>query len=334
MISLGFEDTIDALGIPGLTANLDLVQATALAITIGRVDWVCFPWEGHEDALADGLEPGRDYVAETIAAIGEGRRITAVIDVMVERWITRDASIAGIAVDGTASTEFASLTALTQGPVGDAILALAEEAGTRWATAAIGLTELFFDRWTFGADDRASYLAFQKRTGGKADDWPRTYSKAIDESHPSIGAWRSDAVTGFVAKVAAVAKSHGCTLDVEVRAQWDGPTDHDGQDYPALLGVADRLVVWAYFALAGKEPAAVEALVRGLPGETKARYVISIGMWAPVVGLEAKSITTAQLRRGVEASLRGGAVASTVVPASLIDPSHWRELRVLWNPPR
>lgn len=334
MVSLGFEDTIDAVGIPGLTANLDLVKATALAITIGRVDWTAFPWEGHEQSSAPVVvETGRDYVAETIAAIGAGRRITAVIDVLVERWITRDASIAGVAVDGTASTEFASLTALTEGAVGDAVLALTEEACTRWndvgVVAAIGLTELFFDRWTFGADDKASYLAF-----AKADDWPRTYAKTIDEAHPSIGAWRSDAVTRFVAKVAAIAASHGCTVDVEVRAQWDGPTNQDGQDYAALLGVADRLVIWAYFALAGKEPAAVEALVRSLPGDDFARFVISIGMWAKTVGDEQKVITTAQLRRGVEASLRGGAVASTVVPASLIDPSHWRELRVLWNPPR
>ena len=73
---------------------------------------------------------------------------------------------------------------------------------------------------------------------------------------------------------------------------------------------------------------------RTLPG----RY--TIGSWKDQEAkdtqqdLEQKVITTAQLRRGVEASLRGGAVASTVVPASLIDPSHWRELRVLWNPPR
>src|SRR4051812_16700675 len=111
MISLGFEDTIDATGIPGLTANLDLVQATALAITVGRTDWTAFPWAGHEASWAPVVvETGRDYVAETIAAIGAGRRITAVIDVLVERWIERDPSIAGIAVDGTASTEFASLT--------------------------------------------------------------------------------------------------------------------------------------------------------------------------------------------------------------------------------
>ena len=324
MISLGFEDTIDAPGVPELVARLDLVKATALSITIGRPDWVCFPWEGHERAYAEGLEPGRDYVAETIAAIGGGRRITAVIDVMAQRWIEQwDASVAGIAADGTASTEFASLTALTDGPVGAAILDLVTEACMRWSPAAIGLTELFFDGFTFGPDDRASYLRF-----AAAEDWPRTYAKTIDETHPSIGAWRSDAVTRFVARVAERAAQHGATLDVEVRAQWDGPTNAVGQDYAALLGVADRLIVWAYFALARKEPAAVEGLVRSL-GDDLARYVISIGMWSP-----SGVLTTAQLRRGVEASLRGGAVASTVVPASLIDQSHWRELRVLWNPPR
>src|SRR5699024_2232238 len=110
--------------------------------------------------------------------------------------------------------------------------------------AALGLTELFLDTWTFGDDDRESYLEHRARTGAPAHDWPRTDAGAIDEAHPSIGAWRADAVTGFVARVAAVAASHGLPLEVEVRAQWHGPTNRDGQDYASLLGVADRLVVW------------------------------------------------------------------------------------------
>jgi hypothetical protein len=340
MISLGFEDTTDAPGRPALAANLDLVDATELAITIGRVDWLAFPWEGHEHAWAPiVVETGRDFMAETIATLGPGRRVTAVIDVMVERWICRDPSIAGIAADGTASTEFASLTALTRGAVGEALLALAEEACTRWAragdgVAALGLTELFLDTWTFGDDDRGSYLEHRARTGAPAHDWPRTHAGAIDETHPSIGAWRADAVTGFVARVAAVAASHGLALEVEVRAQWHGPTNRDGQDYASLLGVADRLVVWAYFALAGQEPSAVEALVRSLPGGDPARYVVSIGMWARPVDGAARELSAVQLRRGLEAAARGGAVASTVVPASLLDQEHWQELRVLWNPPR
>ena len=114
----------------------------------------------------------------------------------------------------------------------------------------------------------------------------------------------------------------GTELHVEVRAQWDFRTNADGQDYDSLLEFADRLVIWGYFALAGREPGALEKLAREAP----AGSTISVGLWG--------SVTPTQLRRAIEAATRGGAASIEVVPMSLMTDELWRTLRVAWNPPR
>ena len=312
LLGLGFEDVIE----PVPSGRFDEVAADAIGITAGRVDWTAFPWPGHDDAWSPWVvETGRDYVAEAIAAAG-GRRVSILVDVMAERWIQREPAIAGVDALGERSLEFASVSSL-DGAVGDAIVGLVAEVAARYRPHAVALTELFLDRWTFGDDDLARYLAF---TG--ASDWPRRWSGAIDDEHPSIGAWRSDAVTRLVRRCADAARARAAQLHVEVRAQWDGPTTADGQDYAALLGEADRLVVWGYFALAGRDPAALEALARDAP----AGSTVSVGLWG--------GVTPTTLRRALEAAGRGGAASVEVVPMSLMTDELWRTLRVAWNPPR
>lgn len=314
MLSLGFEDVID---LPVLGAAAD-----AVSITVGRVDWTAFPWRGHDDAWSPWvLESGRDFVAEAIAALGAHRRVALIVDVMVERWIARDPSIAGVDASGERSTEFASISALG-GSVGERIVELVAAAADYGHD--VTLTEGFLDRWTFGADDLG---AFRRWSG--LDDWPRLGAGGgggraggdgdsvgeIDEGHESIGAWRSAALTELVRRCSDAAHARGVELHVEVRAQWNGPTNRDGQDYEALLGVADRLVIWGYFALAGRGPHALEQLARGAPpGST-----ISIGLWGPV--------TPPDLRRAVTAATRGGAASVAIVPLSLMTPAHWDALR-------
>lgn len=300
MLGLGFEDVI--------AGHRHLDGASAVAITVGRTDWTAFPWAEHPDAWSPWVrETGRDYVAETIAAAGD-RRITLLVDVMVEGWIARDPAIAGVDAAGIRSTEFASVAALA-GIVGDRIVALVGAAAV-YGPAAVTLTELFLDRWTFGDDDLALYLAF---SGG--EDWPRDAGGGVDQRHPSIGAWRCAAVTDLVARCASAARGVG--LEVEVRAQWDGPHQRDGQDYAALLDVADRLVIWGYFALHEREPESLELLARQAP----AGSTISIGLWAP-----SGVISPDELRRAADAVARGGAHTVEVVPMSLMTEGHWAAL--------
>lgn len=299
MLALGFEDVISP-------APLDAPH-DAVAITVGRVDWTAFPWAGHTNAWSPWVvDTGRDYVAEAVTAAGE-HEIELIVDVMVERWISRDPSVAGVDARGQRSTEFASVTALN-GIVGDRIVELVAAAADYGH--AVALTEGFLDRWTFGPDDLDEY----RRWGG-GGAWPLDAAGNIDERHPSIGAWRSAALTDLVARCAAVAHSRAVELRVEVRAQWDGPTNRDGQDFAALLTVADRLVIWGYFALANRPPEALEQLAREAPEGS----VISIGLWGPV--------TAPDLSRALRAATRGGATTVAIVPLSLMTPAHWRELR-------
>lgn len=302
MLCLGFEDVIAAAPLP---ADHD-----AVAITVGRVDWTAFPWAAHSEAWSPWVrETGRDYVASAVAAAG-GREISLIVDVMVEGWIARDPSIAGVDARGRRSTEFASITALA-GPVGERIVELVAEVALRGHS--VTLTEGFLDRWTFGADDLDAYGRF---VGGGG--WPRNDAGDIDEGHPSIGAWRCAAMTELVRRCADAAHRCAVELQVEVRAQWDGPTQQHGQNYEALLGVADALVIWGYFALAGRTPEHLEELARAAPpGST-----ISVGLWGEVSPLE--------LRRAVEA-VRRGAASVAVVPMSLMTPQHWHELREAWR---
>lgn len=300
ILALGFEDVI---ALPALDAPAD-----AVSITVGRVDWTAFPWAEHNDAWSPWVvDTGRDFVAEAIATLSAGRRVALIVDVMVERWIARDPSIAGVDARGERSTEFASITALG-GPVGDRIVELVAAAADYGCD--VTLTEGFLDRWTFGADDLNAY----RRWGG-ASAWPVLGSGGIDEGHPSIGAWRSAALTELVRRCAEAAHARGVELHVEVRAQWDGPTNRDGQDYAALLRVADRLVIWGYFALSGRGPESLERLAREAP----AGSTISIGLWGPV--------SPPDLRRAVTAAARGGARSVAVVPMSLMTPAHWDALR-------
>lgn len=307
MLSLGFEDVIDLTSAHRFTE----VGATAISVTAGRVDWTAFPWPGYEASWSPWVrDTSRDFVAEAIAAAGE-RRVAVIVDVMVEGWIARDPSIAGVDAHGERSTEFASISALA-GVVGAAIVELAGEVARRYGRT-VTLTELFLDRWTFGDDDLALYRLFSGVT-----DWPRTSSGAIDEEHASIGEWRSDTVASLVARCAAEARAVGQQLHVEVRAHWDGPTSQHGQDYERLVAVADRLVIWGYTALAHRPPSDLERLAREAPlGST-----ISVGLW---------ELSAPDLRRSVDAAARGGAESVAVVPMSLMTDSHWASLALAWR---
>jgi len=331
IIGLGFEDIVDhADKLPQLEQRLNEVRATSVSVSVGRTDWTAFPWPDHTDHWSAAVrDTGRDYVAEAIHAVGKDaagkpRSIIAVIDVLVQGWITRDPSIAGVSATGERSTSFPSVTALSTGVVGKRLVALVNEVCQRYSPTAVSLTELFLDTYTFGGDDLRLYRAF---TG--ASDWPRTPSGAIDTSDPSIGAWRSHAVTALVTRAASAAHSHGVKLLMEVRASWNGThrdPGQDGQDYSALLAVADRLVIWGYFGLNNRSGASLEDVARSLPDAERARFVMSVGLWA-----NSGTISASDLSQAVTASAAGGVPAVWVTPASLMDDALWKALAAAWK---
>ena len=270
--------------------------------------------------------PGRDHVAEAIKAMGAGgdgrkRKITLTVDLLIPGGIRTNPGLAGINFDGTRSKEFASVTALTTGPVGERLVAFVAEVTRRYRPDAVALTELMFDNNTYGGDDRDSYRLASGRT-----DWPRQANGDIDVEHPSLGAWRSKAVAAIVAKAAAAAHANGATLDMDVRAPWHDPAadrPESGHDYGLLAAAADRLVLWDYFGYEGAP--AYSAELAPAMAKRSPNFVISVGMWATD-----GSISAADLAAGLGASVSGGATAVAVTPSSMLDDDAWRALKAAW----
>ncbi|MEO3934711.1 hypothetical protein WMO79_18085 [Micrococcaceae bacterium Sec7.4] len=325
-VGVGYETVVDSADtLPVLAKRLDEVNANSVTISVGRLDWTAFPWAAHPELEA---VPGRDHAAEAIKALGTGsdgkkRRITLTVDLLIPGWISTNPGLAGINFDGTRSADFASVTALATGPVGERLVEFVAEVTKRYQPDAVALTELMFDNNTYGGDDRDSYM----RASGTTD-WPRLANGDIDVDHPGIASWRSTALASVVAKAATAAHANGATLDMDVRAPWDDPAGdrpESGHDYGMLASAADRLVVWNYFGLNDKEPGYSAALARGM-AQRSGKFVISVGMWAT-----GGSISAADLAAGLEASVAGGATAVAVTPSSMLDDDAWRALRRAWS---
>jgi hypothetical protein len=331
IVGLGFEDVVDhADRLPELAKRFDEVSANGVSISVGRADWTAFPWGDHSESWSSAVRStGRDYVTEAIKALardahGRGRDVTAVVDVLAERLIADDPELAGVSADGKRSTSFPSLTALTDGPAGDRLIAFVAAVSDRYKPHAVSLTELFMDTYTFGDDDLASY---RKATG--AADWPRTPSGTIDTNDPNLGRWRSQAVASIVARARSAANASGVALHMEVRAPWSNPQGdqaQSGQDYATLLTVADRLVLWDYFALNDRPATYTRNLARALSDRAAGRIIMSVGLWA-----EEGTISPTDLRTASVASVEGGVNSVWVTPTSLMDPAHWEALRAAWN---
>ncbi|MHA7223379.1 hypothetical protein ACX80S_13820 [Arthrobacter sp. RHLT1-20] len=324
-VGVGYETVVDAAStLPALARRLDEVNANGVTISVGRLDWTAFPWDAHPEIEA---VPGRDHVAEAIKALGTGangekRRITLTIDLLVPGWISANPGLAGINFDGTRSRDFASVTALTTGPVGERLVEFVAEVTQRYRPDAVALTELMFDNNTYGGDDRDAY-----RLASGAADWPRLANGDIDVEHASIGSWRSKAVASLVGRASAAAHANGATLDMDVRAPWQDPAGdrpESGHDYALLASAADRLVVWNYFGLNDTAPSYSADLATALAKRSD-KFAISVGMWA-----KEGSISAADLASGLEASVSGGATAVAVTPSSMLDDDDWRALKKAW----
>lgn len=330
MVSFGFEDVVTASDHLAETASkLDSANVNSVSLSAGRLDWTAFPWDEHpESASAPVRETGRDYVAEAMRILDGGpvasRRVTITVDALVPRWIEQDPSLAGVGPTGIVSPDYASVSALDGGAVGERLIGYVREIAQRYRPDAIELTELMFDDATFGTPDLASYRSFTSRT-----DWPRTEQGTIDTKDASLSAWRSSAVARLVQRATAASHAEGVALHIDVRAPWHDPRGdraESGHDYARLARVADRLVVWDYFALEERPPAYTRELARALV-QRRIPFTMSVGMWAETGRIPADDLGAALL-----AASEGGATAVAVTPASLLGPDAWRALQQAWRP--
>lgn len=87
-IGVGFESLFDSdMDWAEVAENLDEAEVDRVAISIGRPEWVAFPWPDHEDqwsAETQGLGAEHDRVAEIIGRLvgGRDRELTLTIDTL------------------------------------------------------------------------------------------------------------------------------------------------------------------------------------------------------------------------------------------------------------
>ena len=323
-VNFGFEDVSNPhYDWKAMSQRLSNVNATAASICVGRIEWVCFDWEGHPDTQAS--INGADWVQDAIDAL-RPLTINLTIDTLVPNTIHKNPELAGVDPGGERSDKFASVTAIRDGAVGDGIVELAKTISHRYNPDSISLTELMFDNYTFGEDDLASYKKFSG-----ASDWPRKDGE-INTRDPKLGEWRSEALQHLLDRNKGVIPSN-VALDMDVRAPWNDPgADRamSGHDYDLLLTEASRIAVWNYNGMEPSvQPDYSEKLAESFNrrfGDN--RYVLSTGLWAED---EANTISADDMALNLRYSAKGGASAVSVTPASRMSDEHWKMLESAWK---
>lgn len=308
------------------SARLQAHGVNMVGINAGRLDWTYFPWPGHSERWSHEVrEDGLDYLGEAAATFGAWSHVSAIVDVFVGRYLEEHPEVAARSVTGEASSFQVSIHELVDGAFGQQLLELITYIAANYPVDSIALTELFYDEYGYGDDDRAAYRAY---TG--YSDWPRTTDGTIDTTHPSIGAWRVHALSRFVARAATITNRHGKELFVDVRVSWGQLANEggeSGQDYGRFLAHADRLVLWNYFALSGYSPEYSADIARAMAHYGRERIIISIGLWGP----DETTLPAEQLQRALQ-TIEASAVPNVwITPSHMLSAAHWDVIKARWG---
>ncbi len=326
-LHVGFEDVDRAPEeMAGLDARMRRAGIDTVAVSAGRADWTAFPWPAREDAWSTPVRrEGRDLFADAVRALGAGRHVSAVVDVLADRYVAATPSVAARDPRGRIVGSHVSTVELVEGEHGRRLLEMVDHLARTYPVDSIDITELFYRDEGYGDDDLASYRA---RTGRA--DWPRTADGAVDVTDPSIGRWRSEMVARFVARAADLAHAQRKELLVDVRPSWSDlrrEGEENGQCYRMLLSHADRLVVWNYFALDGVPVSETDRLATHLQDLAPGRFVMGAGLWG-----RGGTVAPEQLADALVRTDRAAVPAQWVIPQSLMQDPHWRVLDQLWGP--
>jgi glycosyltransferase involved in cell wall biosynthesis len=306
-------------------------RAEVVGVGAGRVEWTYFRWKGHEDAWSNHQKGERDadlLLEATRAFRAEGLEVAAYVDLFAPGWIKAHPQSAAVRADGTPSAEQVSLAELADGAFGARAVEMVEFIASTYPVDAVNLTECAYADVSFGAADLASFRAF---TG--AADWPRDARGRPDLEDPQIWEWKSATFERFVARAAAAVRRHGKRLYVDVAASWKDLARNGrdyGHDYARLLRLADRVVVWDYFALEGLPPTAAGDLARHLARAFPASHFdVSLGLW----GNGSAVVGPADLDAALGAVLASGASQVWVTPNDQVTDAHWAAIVRRLAPP-
>lgn len=334
-IGFGFED-LQATEWEDVAQRLDAVGADGITLAVGRPEWTAFPWPGHEERWAAGVEAGDDVVADVLdqiatAADGREREVTLVIDTLMPQALEQNPELAGVSDDRDTSDAFPNATAAA-GAVGEEIVALCGAVAERYQPDRIALTELILEH-TYTDSDLEMFAEWAERDVDEG--WP-------DHVDPLLGEWRASIITDLVARCGEAAGEWGTVVDMDVRANWDEPGGdrlESGHAYAALLDSGANLTVWNYFPLNDRSPEYSAEIAAGLAQrftpEELDRVTLSVGLWTDGDDDSAGAATEgvlapADLEAALTSSIEGGARRVSVTPHSMMTEAHWDTLPE-WN---
>lgn len=312
---------IDQLEQKFKAAGINLV-----ALGAGRVEWTFFKWPGHQTQWSNDVkDTGIDFLAEDTARFGKWAHVDAVVDVFAPNYIRAHPEKAAINYLGNASENLVSTTELVQGEFGQMLLDMIEGIAANYPVKSISITELDYHSDGYGADDKASYLAYSGRT-----DWPRLNNGIINVHDPTIGNWRSHMLDIILDKAVVIAHRYGKEffLDVQQSDDSNDPlTNLHGTNYKLVLEHTDRLVVWGYFGLDGTDPQTYYDYAKFLLTFGAKRVILSFGLWDATD----PTITCDELRQAILACQSGGLANIWITPSTMMSDTHWQELDKIWG---
>src|SRR6266481_3840871 len=301
-----------------------------IGIGAGRTQRTYLRRAGHEDRWSNHQsgEPKDLLLTAAQELHAQGFKVAAFVDLYAPKWIQAHPGSGAVQADGVPHLEQVSLVELAEGEFGNLVVEMIGYIAAKYPVDAIDVTEAAYRHTSYGPADLASYA---KATGRAA--WPRDWRGRVNVDDPSIWEWKSALMEKFVARAAAAAHQQGKPLYLDVAASWkdlrrDGK-DH-GHDYARLQRVADRLVVWNYYALEGLPPGASRDLAARLAATLEpGHWTMSLGLW----GRDGKPISPEDLSAALAASIEGGARHIWITPNEQLTDAHWNAVLRSWLVP-
>jgi len=335
VVNIGFEDvtSADPTRIPDIARQLDSVNATGVSISVGRLDWIGFPWAEYKEMQSSEVAgTGRDYIREAIDAFicsesGQRRTISLNIDTLLGRELECRPEIAGVNAEGNISRNWTSVSSWKNGGLTERLAALTSQLVQRYSPDTINITEMMFPSYTFGDADLKDFQSFSGM-----NTWPRRFDGTTDAGADALHEWRSDAVQKIMAEVASQLTGTEVELTMDVRS----PINEDlrgrldsGQDYARLLGIVDRLNIWNFQGINSTGYYDTAQLASFYTAKDPSRFGIEIGLWDHDGSISPEALEH-ELRLAEESNVRH----LSVTPTSLMDQQAWDVLRRVWGSPR
>jgi hypothetical protein len=297
---------------------------TRVGVSAGRVDWSLFPWPGHSsDWAAPVRDSGVNFLSRDIQRFSPWADVTVVVDVLAPLYIQAHPDAAAISWGGKTSTELVSLTQMTSGRFNEDLLSLIAAASKVENADSILLVELFYYVDGFGKPDLETY-----RMDTGQIDWPRLDSGEIDINSPLISTWRTQRLTAFLSRVAALVHANNKQLWLEVKPDDRQLAFQDWTAYQAYLNVVDRLVVMGNPIFDNADSARIHLTIDNLNALSRDGIMVEIGVWEDDghTHLSGSPIRPEEFKMLVQDAKSRGIMDFWFTPSYLLTSDYWAAL--------